>query len=552
VGWFLAVDVAARDLLGEGRAQLARGNWAAARGTLARALAYRDDPATCYELARAEEWAGDFAAAVRLYERAFTGFRARGEARVPALIAGRELSFLHAAVYGNVAEAGGWLARARSLVEEAGDCPEAGWVALAEALAAGSAAGMARHARSAERIAARFADQDLHFCALAYQGTARVLQGRVAEGMRAVDEAAVAALHGEVADHLVAGEIYCKMLLCCEAVVDVRRATQWTADADAFGQASHDLWVSGICRMHYGGILICAGRWADAEAELSASLRIHDAGMRALRGGAAVRLADLRFRQGRFEEAAVLLSDNEYDEAAVLPMARLSVVRGDRGAAVALLRRALDRPGSPVHRARLLALLADLLARGGEREQALVAVDRLAALADRTALAHVAALAEEARAGVAPEGDEAPRLRAAVLAYGEAGLPWEAAVARLRLARRLARVDAGAAVTEARSALAGFHALGSRPGADEAAQLLRSLGVRVGARAPRRPGLSARETDVLRLLATGRSNAEIAAELFVSKRTVEHHVGAIFAKLGVRTRAAAMARAVRDGWPPTS
>ena len=172
----------------------------------------------------------------RLYERAFIGFRQRGETRRPALIAGRELSFLHAAVYGNSAASGGWLARARRLADEAGECPEAGWVELAEALATDDPDAIEAHARAATGIARQFGDTDLAFCALGYQGMGLVLRGRATDGMRRVDEAALAATNGEVQDHLVVGEIYCKMLLCCEMTLDVHRAQQWIAVADAAGR----------------------------------------------------------------------------------------------------------------------------------------------------------------------------------------------------------------------------------------------------------------------------------------------------------------------------
>src|SRR5688572_21611299 len=118
----------ARLLLGEGRSALDQGDWAAARSRFAEALKEEPSPDALYGLARASEWAGDYETAIGLYERAFVGFRARGESRVPALIAGRELSFLYAAVYGNSAAANGWMARAARLIPEAGDCVERGWV----------------------------------------------------------------------------------------------------------------------------------------------------------------------------------------------------------------------------------------------------------------------------------------------------------------------------------------------------------------------------------------------------------------------------------------
>jgi DNA-binding CsgD family transcriptional regulator len=368
--------------------------------------------------------------------------------------------------------------------------------------------------------------------------------------MPRVDEAAVAALHGEVRDHLVVGEIYCKMLLCCEVVLDVRRAQQWTAVADAFGRVSNDLWASGICLMHYGGILISAGRWPEAEERLTDSLRIHDTGMRALRGGTAVRLADLRVRQGRCDEASVLLEGNEYDAAAALPRARLHLAEGDAGMATAVLRRAVGRMSPAVPEVPALTLLAEVLAAEKSASEALPLGERIRALATESRLPHVCALAERAAAAVAPwTGDaELPHLRAALLGFDEAGLPWEAAGTRLDVARRLAVTDPPAAVAEGRSALATFRRLGARRGADEAANLLRALGSPVSA--PARSsgaGLTPRERDVLRLMVEGRSNEAIAQELFVSKRTVEHHVGSVLAKLGTATRAEAIARALRDG-----
>jgi DNA-binding CsgD family transcriptional regulator len=535
--------------LAEGEAALARGDWATARSVFADALAGEDTPDACYGLARATEWAGDFATAIRMYERAFAGLRARGETRLPALIAGRELAFLHAAVYGNMAAAGGWLARARTLADDAGDCPERGWVELAEAMTTDDPDAVEAHARTATAIARRFGDADLHFCALGYSGTGLVLRGRVAEGMRRVDEAAVAATSGEVRDHLVVGEIYCKILLCCELALDVRRAQDWMAVADAAGQASNDLWVSAICRMHYGGVLIAAGQWAEAEDTLASSLRLYDTGMRALRSGAAVRLADLRVRQGRLDETAALLAGSEFDSYAALPLARLHVGRGENEVAVAVLRRSVGRSGCSVGCAPAWGLLGELHAAAGRAADAQLAVDGLAALASATGLPHVRGHAELV-AGLArwSQGDDGAlqHLESALAAFAQAGLPWELARTRLSMARMLAGADRQVAVADARAALRTFRELGAARDADSAAAFLRALGV--GDSRPRDPGmLTAREHEVLRLLVEGLSNQEIAGRLFLSKRTVEHHVGSILAKLGASSRAEAQAHALRSG-----
>ena len=368
--------------------------------------------------------------------------------------------------------------------------------------------------------------------------------------MRRVDEAAVAATSGEVRDHLVVGEIYCKVLLCSELALDVRRAQDWMAVADAAGRASNDLWVSAICRMHYGGVLIAAGRWAEAEEMLASSLQLYDTGMRALRSGAAVRLADLRVRQGRLDETAALLDGSEFDADAVLPLARLHVGRGETDVAAAVLRRALGRDGFSVRCAPAWGLLGELQAMTGRPADAQVAADGLAALASDTGLPHVRAHAELV-AGIARwthgDGDALPHLESALAAFAQAGLPWELARTRLHMARFLGSADREVAVADARAALHTFRELGAARDADSAAAVLRALGV-AERRAPREAGpLTPREDEVLRLLVEGLSNQEIAGRLFLSKRTVEHHVGNILAKLGASTRAEAQARALRRG-----
>lgn len=547
------VDRTVDDLLEAGRAALDRGDWEQARAVLADALARQESAEVLYQLARAVEWSGDYRAAVAYYERAFAAYRARGETRMPALIAGRELSFLHAAVYGNEAVAAGWLARARSLAGAAGDCVECGWVRLAEALVTDDPAEKAAHVRAAAAIADRFGDADLRFCALGQQGVTLVLAGRIAEGMRLLDEAATAAASGEVADYLTAGEIYCHMLTCCELALDVRRAQQWIAIGTAFGDRANAPWVSAICRTHYGGILTAAGRWDDAERELEASIALYDASFGALRSSAIVRLADLRVRQGRYDEAARLLSGFEFDSFAVRPLARLHLARGEYDSARRVLRRAA--PGASAEhplQAPELALLVEVEVAAGRLDDARAICRSLAAVARLVGVPRIDALAAYAAgvtAAAAGEPDAVARLEAALAGFVAADLPLEAARTRLALSRLLAESAPEVAVAEARAALAAFDALAAAADADDAASHLRRLG-KPGRPAPRGPGaLTRREAEVLRLLAEGLSNDQIAQRLFLSKRTVEHHVSNILGKLGLTTRTEAAALALRGGPP---
>jgi DNA-binding CsgD family transcriptional regulator/predicted negative regulator of RcsB-dependent stress response len=493
-------------------------------------------------------WQGEYAAAIELRERAYAGFRARGETRYPARIAAYHLAFDYAAVHGNFAAANGWLERGRRLAAVSGDCADRGWVELACALATDKLAEKERHIAAATDLAQRFGDTDLEFDALAYAGVALVERGHIHEGMRRLDEAAAAAHCGEVKSHTAAGEIYCKMLVACEMVLDVRRAAQWRDAADSLAGRSNVAWASAICRMHYGGILTAAGRWAEAETELGASVRLYDRCYRALRSGAVVRLADLRVRQGRLQEAEQLLVDHEHDAYAVYPSARLHLARGEIEMAATLLRRHLKQRGDDTLSAPVLALLAEVLVAAGRTDEARAVAGRLTAIAEQTPVAFLRAFAEFV-AGIVGDGDEvgAGHLEAALAAFADAGLPLEEARTRLELARMLSMGKPGVAIAEARAALAIFDRLGAAPDADAAAHLLRSLGAR-GRTGPREVGLlSKREQEVLQLLRMGLSNPEIAGRLFISRKTAAHHVSNVLSKLGLRNRAEAAAFAAQAG-----
>lgn len=476
---------------------------------------------------------GDYAAAIDLRERAYAGFRARGDTRYPAVLAAYHLAFDYAAVHGNFAAASGWLERGKRLASVSGDCAERGWVELACVLATEDRDEKDRHIAAALGIARRFGDLSLEFDALAYAGVALVERGHVDEGMRRLDEAAAAARGGEVPKFVAAGEIYCKMLLACEMVLDVRRAEQWTDAANAPD------WASAICRMYYGGILTAAGRWAEADQELETSARLYAVSYRALCSGAVVRLADLRVRQGRLEQAEQLLAGYEHDSYAVRPLARMHVARGSVELAATLLRRHVSQHGDGMTQAPVLALLAEVEASAGRFSSALEICERLV-----TPTPALRAVASFARGFVAARsGDDAlGHLEAALAGFGAAGLPFEEARTRLELARLAAPEIA---VVEAKAALTAFSRLGAGREADEAAALLRSLGAR-GRTGPKDVGvLSKREQEVLALLGLGLSNPEIAARLFISRKTASHHVSNVLAKLGLRNRAEAAAFAVR-------
>ncbi|TDD30336.1 LuxR family transcriptional regulator [Kribbella turkmenica] len=505
--------------------------------------------------------AGDYAASLALRERAFAHWRERGDLRRAAYLAAYQIAFDHLAFFGNQAVAQGWIERATHLAEQAGDCAEAGWVALSRVLYTADPAVRAELVDEATRLAQRFGDNDLRFDALAFAGLALVEEGRVSEGMRQLDEAAAAARGGEVTSPVVAGEIYCKLLVACESTLDVRRAEDWQRVTSPLGDRPAVAWASAICRTHYGGILVVAGRWDEAEHELEESLRLYDASYRALRSAALARLAELRVRQGRLSECRELLAGQAVDAYALRPWARTEwLTAGDaaeRGVVAARLERALGRQGRGLLDVPVMALLTEMQVACGDVSAAtrtartmveLTASDPVEALVGyaRQSNACVAAAAAGGRSGSGLDG-VVEELESAIASFAAAQLPLEAACARLRLAELVQAEDPALARAEARTAAESCAWLGANLELDRATALLRTLGgpARTGVR--RVGSLTDRETEVLALVSQGLSNPQIAERLYISPKTASHHVSNVLAKLGVQNRAEAAAWAAAHG-----
>jgi ATP/maltotriose-dependent transcriptional regulator MalT len=355
---------------------------------------------------------------------------------------------------------------------------------------------------------------------------------------------------GEVTGVVTAGDIYCRLLSACEQAGDVKRAEQWMGLAESFVQWSGYALVSTTCRMHYGGILTEVGRWSEAEEELLTALRVSERSYRGMRTFPLVRLAELRVRQGRFEEAERLLETSDWHPLARRSLATIALARGEYALAEELVGLCLEREerSNPAC-APLLELLTEIqmtrsdVAGAGETVEALQGIATDSQDARATAYAKLAA-------GRVAETDAAAHFQAALERFSQLQLPFEAVRARAELARAIAERAPSAAVTEAQIALREFERLGAAQQADRTAALLRRLGAADGRSWPRGAGeLTKREQEVLSLLAEGLSNAEIADRLVVSRRTAEHHVAKILSKLGLRSRAEAAAYAVRQQPP---
>lgn len=377
---------------------------------------------------------------------------------------------------------------------------------------------------------------------------------RIEEGLTLSDEAMATLCAGELTELATVDELWCGLFWACELVNDVPRADQWVRAAAERLQRSNV--VAAFCRAHYGGILTAAGRWSEAEAELVEAAGHFDRGLAPRRAAAIIRLADLRVRQGRLEEAAQLLEGLDQHPDAVRTLAALYLARGETALARDLLERSTegsdtDVPtvGESTMLGPLLALLVDVHLTAGSVEEAARTAHRLSRLAavQRGPYLKAAAALANGRVSIASgQGDARACLHDALAGFARAQLPMELARARLELARALADTSPEVAVAEARAALDEFERLDAARHADAAGALLRSLGtpVRTG---PKGTGaLTRREVEILGLIGAGLSNPEIAQRLYITRKTVEHHVGNVLAKLRIRNRAEAAAYATRE------
>jgi ATP/maltotriose-dependent transcriptional regulator MalT len=537
----------ARDHLRSGREALAGGAWEQARASFEAALAL-DESAEAWEgRSWAAWWLDDVARCLDARERAYRTYRRDGDSRGAARMA-LWLGDDHLEFRGEAAVANGWFQRAERLLADLEPTPEHGWLAAFRAHLA-----LGHDPIDAQRLGARARELgtilqvvDLEMFGLATEGLALVNQGKVGEGMRRLDEAAAAALGGEYEQLAPAGWTCCYLIYACERVRDYDRAAQWCRKVDEFSARMQIRFVNGTCRAHYASVLVWRGDWDGAERELQQALTDLTAVRPYWRSEAVVRLAELRRRQGRVAEAAELFAAAEGHALAALGIGALRLDEGDAAGARDLLERALRQlpSESATKRAGLLELVARALAALGDPEAARHVVDELDAIAATVATVPLragASLAAGVVASAAGDHETARRrLEDAVELFARAGAPFETAHARLELAVVLAssgREDEAArevAAAQRRCDELGAAALGARARAQ-------------GARLEHREvsPLTARQLEVVRLVAEGLGDREVAARLGLSEHTVHRHLHNAYDRLGCRSRAAAVAEAAR-------
>ena len=443
-------------------------------------------------------WDEDGAAAIEAREHAYRAFKDAGDRRGAARMA-LWLALDHIEFRGEQAVAQGWFARCERILADLEPGPEHGWLAAftaAFAIDEGDSVTARRLGVEARELGRALELTALEMMGLATEGLAMVEQGEVRPGMRCLDEASAAALGGEYEEDFPVCWTCCYLIYACERVRDYERAAQWCRKVEEYSERRGIRWVRHVCRAHYAAVLTWRGEFAEAERVLLETQRALEATRPVWASEATVRLADLRRRQGRWDEAERLFAASEPHLLAVLGRGELCLDRGRPAEAVGFAERLLRQlPDSNLtQRAGALELLVRARASRDDLEALRPIVAAIGGDPLRAALRRCEGVVARA------EGDFAGARAAfedAVALYERCAAPFEAARSRRELAEPAA--------------------------------------------------LSAREAEVLALVARGLTDREIGDELVLSRHTVHRHVANIYAKLGCSSRAAAVARATELG-----
>jgi len=541
-------DSSRENLLGRARSSYAERAWTAACTAFGSAdMAAPIEPPDLVLYATTAYMLGKVSEMLEILERAYHAYREQGE----VLHAARTALWLatNLASRGKIPQASGWVELSeRLLVTAPEDCVERGYLLMPRMLrhvAAGEFEDAVSAGAEAADIGRRFDDPDLTALAAQTQGRALLRLLRNDEGLRLLDEVMISVTSPRLSP-MVTGIVYCSVLEGCYETHAIRRAAEWTRSlTDWCGEQPDLVAFNNQCLAHRSEILRLQGAWAEAAEE---ARRAGELGARfAIAAQANYQLAEIHRMRGDLDAADDGYRRVSLDGGEAIPgLALLRSAQGNPEAAFALLSEALAEAIDLFSEIQLLPAYIEVAIATDRLPEAKRATEELSAAAKATRTdAHVAWAAHaEGRVALAENRitQAAGHLKRAKAIWQDLSIPYEVARIRVDLARSLrAGGDIESANLELEEARAVFEGLGAVPDVRLVDDLLH------GSRSEWPNGLTDREVEVLRMLTSGATNRSIAADLVLSERTIDRHVSNIFTKLGVSSRSAATAFAIRSG-----
>lgn len=495
-------------------------------------------------LAEAAWWLGRLDDGIAAREQAYRRYDELGHRRRAGMCA--VWLWEHHAIAARPAIAGAWLRRARRALGDDPDCVEHGALLLREAETAHGRGDLDLAFDRATRAVAlgrTLGSADLEAEALQTAGRVLIERGETAEGMGYLDDAMLFAVEGRLGPYAT-GKVYCSLISACEDTGDLDRAAEWTEATMRWARQHPFAIFPGICRVHRAVVLKRSGALVEAEREARRACEELAGSHIANSAAAYAEVGDICRRLGELDRA-----DEAFGKAQQLAgrpcgaLALLRLAEGRTAQALTIATGCLRDTTNRLARATVLPILIHVAVAANELSTARDALDELhdIAAAFDTAVLQATALSARGRVDLA-NGDPAAAcaaLRHALERWQALGIPYEVATTRTLLGQALRDTGDETGAAEAFTAAAAqFDEIGARLDA----RLL------AGDHTPTLPsGITQREAEVLRLVATGMTNNEIANSLYLSIKTVSRHVSNIFTKTGVTSRTAATAYAFEHG-----